>query len=48
MRLRQHTSVKRFGEMRARQNSRKDSFHIGARCNQHRHYINVPLPYGNR
>ncbi len=50
MRPRQHTSVKRFGEMRqrARQNSRHDSIHIGARCNQHRRYINVLLTYGNK
>jgi hypothetical protein len=49
MRLHQHTSVKRFGEMRqrARQNSRHGSIHIGARCNQHRQYINVLLIYGN-
>jgi hypothetical protein len=49
MRLHQHTSVKRFGEMRqrARQNSRRDSIRIGARCDQHRRYINVLLIYGN-
>ncbi len=50
MRPRQHTSVKRFGEMRQRapQNSLKDSIHIGARCNQHRRYINVLLNYGSK
>jgi hypothetical protein len=47
MRLRQHTSVESFGKMRARQNSLPDSIHIGARCNQHRHYINVLLLCGN-
>ena len=41
MRLRQHTSVKSFGEMRARQNSLPDSIHIGARCNQQPRNINV-------
>ena len=50
MRLHQHTSVKRFGEMRQRapQNSRQDSIRIGARCNQHRRYINVLQIYGNK
>ena len=48
MRLRQRTSVKSFGKMRARQNSLHDSIHIGARCNQHRHYINVHLNCGNK
>ena len=47
MRLRQRTSVKSFGKMRARQNSLHDSIQIGARCNQHRHCINVPFLYGN-
>ena len=31
MRLRQHTSSKSFHKERARQNSREDSIHIGAR-----------------
>jgi hypothetical protein len=50
MRLHQRTSVKRFGKMRhrARQNSRQDSIHIGARCNQHRRYINVLVSYGKK
>jgi hypothetical protein len=46
MRLRQHTSVKSFGKMRARQNSLQESIHIGSRRNQHRHYINVLLKCG--
>jgi hypothetical protein len=43
MRLHQHTSVKRFGEMRqrTRQNSRRDSIHIGAGCNQQPNNLNV-------
>jgi hypothetical protein len=43
MSLHKHASVKRFGEMRqrARQNSRKDSIHIGARCNQQPNNLNV-------
>jgi hypothetical protein len=47
MTLRQHTSVKSFGKMRARQNSRHASIHIGAGCYQHRHCVNVPFLYGN-